>query len=271
MSYASKTHPAAMMCYVPIIKQNTEPWITSEILETIRLRDRLRLKHVRTKKDEDYKDFCKLRNSVQKLCKKAKAEYFNTQVEQHKNDSKKLWNQFKKLGYKQNVKGSSKIVIDVDGNICHDDYVIANNFNTFFTTIASTLVEKLPANKMIYTSSSSPVKGFYNDRQPSNNKLYLKHVSESFVFKELCKLNINKSTGLDGIPARFLKDAAHIIKLPITFLINLSISEGCVPDDLKLAKVKPLFKKSNRKLTENYRPVSILSIVSKILERAVYS
>ena len=70
--------------------------------------------------------------------------------------------------------------------------------------------------------------------------------------------------------ARFLKDAAPILKVPITFLINLSISEGKVPDELKLAKVKPLFKKNDRLSPENYRPVSILSIVSKLLEKAVY-
>jgi len=74
----------------------------------------------------------------------------------------------------------------------------------------------------------------------------LKHVTEDFVYKELCSLNISKSTGLDGIPAWFLKDAAPILKVPITFLINLSISEGVVPDELKMAKVKPLFKKNDK-------------------------
>jgi hypothetical protein len=53
-------------------------------------------------------------------------------------------------------------------------------------------------------------------------------------------------------------------------LINLSISEGEVPDELKMAKVKPLFKKNDRLKPENYRPVSILSIVSKVLEKAVH-
>ena len=79
-----------------------------------------------------------------------------------------------------------------------------------------------------------------------------------------------KSTGLDGIPAKFLKDGAEILKLPITWIINLSISENTVPDGIKVARVKPLFKKNSNLEVGNYRPVSILSIVSKILERAVY-
>ena len=90
------------------------------------------------------------------------------------------------------------------------------------------------------------------------------------MYKELLHLNAYKSTGLDGIPANFLKDGAEILKLPITWIINLSISENTVPNEMKVARVKPLFKKNSNLEVGNYRPVSILSIVSNILERAVY-
>ena len=140
----------------------------------------------------------------------------------------------------------------------------SNHFNNFFTTIAAKLVEKLPSGTGLYRATSNIVKTFYTSRRN------IKHVTEEFVYKELCSLNISKSTGLDGIPARFLKDAAPILKVPVTFLINLSMSEGEVPDELKMAKVKPLFKKNDRLKPENYRPVSILSIVSKVLEKAVH-
>ena len=84
-------------------------------------------------------------------------------------------------------------------------------------------------------------------------------------------MNPNKSCGIDGIPARFLKDAAAEIKEPITCIVNVSIDTNEeVPNDFKYARIKPLFKKGNRNLVENYRPVSILSVVSKILEKAIY-
>ena len=69
--------------------------------------------------------------------------------------------------------------------------------------------------------------------------------SVSCFFKELKNLKTSKSTGLDEIPARFVKDSASFLKLPVTFLINMSISENCVPDDMKEARVKPLFKKGS--------------------------
>ena len=84
------------------------------------------------------------------------------------------------------------------------------------------------------------------------------------------KQNVNKSTGLDNIPARFLKDCAFYIKKPIMSIVNKSITTDIVPDDFKMARVKPLFKKGNSLEVGNYRPVSILCIVSKILEKCVH-
>jgi hypothetical protein len=87
-------------------------------------------------------------------------------------------------------------------------------------------------------------------------------VSENFVFKEVCSLNVCKRTGLDGIPARFLKDGASFLKVPVAFIISMSVRENFVPDDLKLARVKPLYKKNSTLEVGNYRRVSILSIIS---------
>ena len=73
-------------------------------------------------------------------------------------------------------------------------------------------------------------------------------VSEEFVYKELCKLNVSKSTGIDGFKPKFLKDAADVIKGAVTHIINLSLETGIVPNELKSAIVKPLYKKSSRRL-----------------------
>ena len=95
-------------------------------------------------------------------------------------------------------------------------------------------------------------------------------VSEKKVLKYFLKLGANKATGLDGIPARFIKDSASIVTVPIAHIINLSAITGVVPDDLKSARVVPLFKKNDSTETGNYKPVSILNIASKIVERVIY-
>ena len=88
--------------------------------------------------------------------------------------------------------------------------------------------------------------------------------------KYLNNLSANKATGLDGIPSRFVRDSATVIACHLTHVINLSIIQGVVPDDLKSARVVPLFKKNDKTEVGNYRPVSILSIISKVFERVVY-
>ena len=95
-------------------------------------------------------------------------------------------------------------------------------------------------------------------------------VSESNDLKYIDSLGINKATCLDGTPSRFVKDASPIIVSPLTNITNLSLIQGGVPDDLKSARVVPLFKKQGKLSVENPRPVSILNIVSKIIDRVVY-
>ena len=73
------------------------------------------------------------------------------------------------------------------------------------------------------------------------------------------------------LPARFIKDGTNVLKIPITFIVSFSITTSTVPEDMKIARVKPLYKKNSSLEAGNYRPVSILSIVSKILERAVHT
>ena len=102
------------------------------------------------------------------------------------------------------------------------------------------------------------------------NNFILKNVSESFINAELSRLNPKKSYGIDGLQAKFIKDAASEIKGPITFIVNLSISSNIVPNEFKYARIKPLYKKGNRNLPENYRPVSILTVISKVLEKAIF-
>ena len=110
---------------------------------------------------------------------------------------------------------------------------------------------------------------FYLDKGEVENEFVLNEVSEDFIFKELNNLKCNKGTGMDQMPARFIKDAACVIKTPITHIINSSIRTEKVPHEMKQARVTPLYKKNNKFDVGNYRPVSILSIVSKILEKSV--
>ena len=91
-----------------------------------------------------------------------------------------------------------------------------------------------------------------------------------FVEKELRSLKRNKATGADEIPPGVIKDSASTLAKPISFLINLSLNTSSVPRDWKIAKITPLFKGGDSNEETNYRPISVLSVFSKVLERAVH-
>ena len=91
------------------------------------------------------------------------------------------------------------------------------------------------------------------------------------ILKLLKQLNPAKSAGIDNLSGKFLKEGAPVLDSPITDLVNLSISLSLIPDDCKIAKLKPLYKKEAKTKPKNYRPISLLPLLSKIIERIIHN
>ena len=80
----------------------------------------------------------------------------------------------------------------------------------------------------------------------------------------------NKAAGLDNLSGKFLKDGATVLAKPISQICNLSIKYSICPSDCKIAKLKPLFKKGSKRDPQNYHPISILPLVSKIIDKVIH-
>ena len=83
-------------------------------------------------------------------------------------------------------------------------------------------------------------------------------------------INTSKASGIDRLPRRFLKDDANVLAKPVTDICNLSIYLNKFPSAFKLAKVKPIFEKGRNHNFSNYRPISLLPILSKVIEKVVH-
>ena len=83
-------------------------------------------------------------------------------------------------------------------------------------------------------------------------------------------IEISKGSGIDKLPRKFLKDCAKILSKPISEICNFSISHGIFPNACKVAKLKPIFKKGKKVEPSNYRPISLLPLISKIIEEVVH-
>ena len=93
--------------------------------------------------------------------------------------------------------------------------------------------------------------------------------TKDFVLEQLTNLDVTKATGCDGISARMIKSTAVSIAPSLTELFNMSISTGVYPSDWKVARIVPVPKETDQSLVSGYRPISILPVVSKLVEQHV--
>ena len=101
-------------------------------------------------------------------------------------------------------------------------------------------------------------------------KFKFSFVAEDLVLKLLKDMNIDKAAGIDNLSGKILTDAANILAKPISEICNLSIKYSIFPTDCQIAKLKPLFKRGSTTLPKNYRPISLLPLISKIFEKVVH-
>ena len=113
------------------------------------------------------------------------------------------------------------------------------------------------------------MKDFYTSKKIPSESFVLLHVKQNDILKMLEKFDTNKAAGIDGLSGLFIKDGSKILAKPITSLMNLSISLSSVPDSCKIAKLKPLFKKGSNLDPKNYIPISLLPLISKVLEKVI--
>ena len=101
-------------------------------------------------------------------------------------------------------------------------------------------------------------------------KFKFSNVTEDLVFKLLNDMNPDKAAGIDNLSGKFLKDGASILAKPISKICNLSIKYSIFPTDCQIAKLKPLFKKGSTTHPKNFRPISLLPLISKIIENVIH-
>ena len=249
--------------HVPIkqhrVKHKTQPqWLSPEILDAIKCRDR----HKSLGNDHDYKAW---RNKVTKLIQNAKKAQYQTFIEKNKENPSSIYKIFQEVGAGKGPHKQSTIDSLNSGHTrIEDSLEMANEFNDFFVNIASKLKE--PVGKI----NHDKLKEFCQSKLPSDTKFKIPQVLKENVLKFFSKMDINKATGTDMIGPRLLKLAAPYIADEVTFICNHSISNSVFPTKWKEAKVTPLHKSGPHEDVNNYRLISILPILSKVLEKHVH-
>jgi hypothetical protein len=262
----AKNMPTKVVKYHKHKHKKTE-WITAGILRSIKFRDDMYKRLKSTPCADPLYNTLKvnlktynniLRNSI----RTAKASYFHSCFERYKNDIKSTWTTIKEIINKTSKNREYPETFVIDNENINDINIIVNKFNHFFINIGPTLANNIP---------NSNNKNFekYLQNMP-DSQFSFQNVNETMVIKIIDKLKPKTSCGKDKISNKLLKLIKCNIAPVLTLIINQSINTGKFPDHLKIAKVLPVHKKDSNNIFSNYRPISILSSVSKVFERVIH-
>ena len=207
-------------------------------------------RYQKSRSNEDWKTFVIHRNKATTAVRRAKAEFETKIAEEVKDNAKSFWNYVKSRS-KTNA-GIPELVTE-DGTFAKTDQDKAEVLNAFFGSVFT--VEDLTA---------LPTMTKISDKDITDIEFSAQEIDEL-----LCKLDINKSPGPDGIHSRVLREAHEQVSLPLKIIFNKLMQEGCVPNSWRQAIVVPLFKKGRKSNPANYRPVSLTSVVCKVMEKLV--
>jgi hypothetical protein len=246
-------------------KHKKSEWITQGLIRSIRYRDKLHLKMKRTHPDSPQRNTLKTNIAtynkiLKKTIRQAKALHYNNIFTQAHNNPKDTWKAINNT-LNRNTKTDTNIeyLIDNDRKITAPKE-IADHLNTFFTNIGHKIASQIPPSDTTIDTYLQPINAPPFDFHP---------ITQTDIDQIIRKLKPKHSTGHDDINTILIKTLHRELCQPLTLIINQMIATSIFPNSLKIAKIKPLYKKGNRHLCENYRPISLLPAISKILEKTI--
>ena len=195
------------------------------------------------------------KNKLNHILKCTEKKYYSDLLDSNKDNIKKTWQTMKNIINKNKTKKVQDKFKLNDESMISDKSVISNRFNEFFVNIGPNLA------KMIPIQNVSPLQ-FMDD--PTVNSIFLSLVTAEEIREIVCSLK-NGAAGHDEIKASILKSISSYIIDPLAYICNLSLNQGVFPSELKTANVLPLYKADDPFLFNNYRPVSLLNVLSKVL------
>ncbi|MCU7801208.1 MAG: reverse transcriptase family protein, partial [gamma proteobacterium symbiont of Lucinoma myriamae] len=205
-----------------------------------------------------------LRNKVSTLINNSKQNMYQVQIEEGKDNPRTIWKLFRKFGASGKGQSQENIHgVKLNDEVVSSDKEIADIFNNFFVNVAAQLKEP------IRMSEFQNLKSYVDSKVHPDTFFHFPEINETFVKKFLSSLDTTKATGLDCIGPRLLKLAPNVLAPSITFIINISLTAGRFPSIWKHARVNPIFKSGSKDEVDNYRPISILPTLSKLIEKWV--
>lgn len=236
------------------------PWMSQDLLELIKDRDRLYKLAKSTGAAADWINSRKARNKCNAGVKHAKDTFVKQQLDIHEHEPRKFWQTLNTIWSPADTSSPHINLADSSGNLLNDSDV-PEAFNSHLCNVGRKLADKFK------NSATS-----HNETPPGNNdRLVFEFVEVSFQEVEdlINKIKTYKSSAITGLTSRLLKDAFQALVPQLTYIFNQSLTTGKFPSLWKKANVVLLHKGSDRLNINNYRPISLLPLPGKLLETII--
>jgi hypothetical protein len=241
--------------------QPRNPWMTKDSLKLKQKVDKLRKKFLSKTSAKNETNYKICNQIYKKALRTDKQTYYKNKLSLAQKDSSKIWSIINEAMNRNTKKDdSTQIMLKYKDQTLVKNEDISNRFNEFYKEMAPELAKTIEKPNTSYIT-------FLQNAKTTETKLTLKPVRNEDVMKVINNLAPKNSSGFDGISSKSLKCIAAPIIDPLTKAINQSFKEGQFPQGLKIAKLQPIYKSGDNQLPENYRPISQLSSISKILEK----
>ena len=242
------------------IGKKRTPWITKQLLLSKRNKNLLKKKALKSKDENDWLTFKSARNSHNKLIKSSIRHHYDVEIRNNQGNTKHMWKSINNLIHKSKKSQNITDICNKNGEIINTPG-IPNAFNNHFTDLGFNLSQNI-------LRCSIPPQSYISE---STREFIFCDITEQEVYQLLSSLSPNKASGLDGLPAKLIKLASPYITKSLTTIFNKSISTGMFPCEWKTAKVTPIYKSGPKSNLDNYRPISIISVIAKTMEKLAYN
>lgn len=235
-----------------IKKRNDYPWLTEQILSYCEVRDKLYQRYQKSKNNSD---------------KEIEYKIFNNKLNRIITDAKNEHRRKEFIKNRNNMRGTWLLINDIIGKkVDSVDDVIKKNFRyENLNIVTNNFAIKFKQNVQNIMHDCD-IKTLNSTETRIQNTIYVEQANELEILNILKSLNSNKGAGADAIRPKDIKLNAEQLTPVITTLINTSLNECTLPKLLKTSLVRPIFKSGNKTDYNNYRPISILPVVEKVIE-----
>ena len=241
-----------------------KPWILPWLEDACARKNKLYADFVNEPSEGNKKSYDKMNKFVRKHVDLAKQKYYTNLFNKYSDCSKKQWQIINSLMNRSNAKKSQIKLKDSYGNIEKNPQNVAEKFNEYFTTIADNLKAQIPTDP----DSTYDYTTTLTDGVPDT--LFLNPTHPLEIESTIKSLKLRSTSDINISTLKIAAEASNFKEI-LSEIINTSFIDGIFPEQLKIAKVIPIFKGGSKAEVSNYRPISLLSAFSKIFEKLMHS